>query len=106
MTGLGCSGMDQHTNKFKLVALGVISQPRLQPAKVFHGVRGHIQICREVEEVVDFASSQSLEIELKPLQMKNEMVGDILQAGPAIPVSSIALSYTQRFFTSSPHQRV
>jgi hypothetical protein len=53
-------------------------------AQVLNRVRIQVNLLREGEVVVDLAPLQGEKVKIEPLQVKYDIVGEILQACPAI----------------------
>jgi len=43
-------------------------------AELFQSVRGHVDLCGELKVIVDFAALERCQIEVKSLQVENEII--------------------------------
>ena len=59
-------------------------------------VRSHVDAIREPEFIIDLASHHGHHVEVKSLQVENQVIGDILQAGPVDDEVSLLFVFLAR----------
>lgn len=74
MTRLGRASVNQNTDQLKNVRL----DGSLWIRKVLHFVGGHVDAIRELKFVVYLAPCQRHHVKVKPLQVEDQVVRDVL----------------------------